>query len=110
MDFPEFSRKHEYILCAAIHFDDGKKHAHQPFNIESGIVYCGWRHGCIFAQLGGTVKERQDFGIFEKEQGFLTNRNRFVGRVEAGKIALACGQIKELKFFGGKMMDSSDLY
>ncbi len=100
----------EQILCAAIHFDDGKKHSHQPINIESGLVFCGWKHACIFPQLGGTVGERQKLGIFEKEQGFLTNLNRFVNRTEAGKIALASGQITELKYFGGEELDSSDLY
>ena len=29
----------EYILCAAIWFDDGVVHAHQPKNIDIGIVY-----------------------------------------------------------------------
>lgn len=96
----------EYLLCAAIHFDDGKKYNHQPFNIESGLVLCGWRHGCIFPQIGGLVKERQELGIFEKEQGFLTNKNRFVGRKEAGQIAFAAGQTKKLISF----LYSEDLY
>ncbi len=87
----------EYILCAAIWFDDGKKYALQPYNITSGLVLCGWRHGCIFPQIGGLVKERQKLGIYEKEQGFLTNKNRFVDRVEGGKIAFEAGQTEELK-------------
>lgn len=104
------TEKKERILCAAIWFDDGKKHPHQPKNIETGLVYCGWMHGCIFPQLGGTVGERHKIGLFEKEQGFLTSKNRFVGREEAGKIALACKQIDKLRHFGGKLLDSSDLY
>lgn len=86
----------EYILCAAIWFDDGKEYAHQPKNVKTGLVFCGWRHGCIFPQIGGTVKERQDLLIFEKEQGFLTNENRFVDRKEAAKIAIASGQITDV--------------
>lgn len=39
------------IMCAAIHYDDGKQHTHQPYNIESGLVDCGWRHACIFPQI-----------------------------------------------------------
>jgi hypothetical protein len=98
--------KKEYILCAAIWFDDGKKYNLQPYNIESGLVLCGWRHGCIFPQIGGLVKERQELGIFEKEQGFLTNLNRFVDRVEGGKIAFESGQTEELKTY----LYSEDLY
>jgi hypothetical protein len=96
----------EYILCAAIWFDDGKEYRLQPKNIEKGLVLCGWRHGCIFAQIGGLVGERQKLGIFEKEQGFLTNKNRFVDRKEGGQIAFDAGQTKELK----KTLFSEDLY
>ena len=100
----------EYILCSAIYFDDGKEYWQQPIGIKTGIVICAWKHACVFPIIGGTVGERQELGIYEKEQGFLTSRNRFVGREEAGKIALACGQIKKMNYFGGKLLDSSDLY
>ena len=96
----------EYILCAAIWFDDGKEYRHQPKNIDTGLVLCGWRHGCIFPQIGGLVKERQQLGIYEKEQGFLTNLNRFVGRKEGAEIALKANQIKESK----ETLFSEDLY
>jgi len=33
--------KKTYILCAAIHYEDGIKYPHQPRNIEFGIVACG---------------------------------------------------------------------
>jgi hypothetical protein len=85
----------ERILCSAIWFDDGKEYHFQPKNIKSGIVFCGFRHSCIFQQIGGTVKERQEIGIHEKEQGFLTNKNRFVDREEAARIALEANQIKQ---------------
>jgi hypothetical protein len=96
----------EYILCAAIWFDDGEQYEHQPKNITTGLVFCGYRHGCIFQQIGGTMGERKQLGIYEKEQGFLTNRNRFVDREEAAKIALQANQIAEplLRLF------SEDLY
>jgi hypothetical protein len=96
----------EYILCAAIHFDDGKKYRLQPKNIETGLVLCGWRHGCIFPQIGGLVKERKDLGIFEKSQGFITNFNRYVERKEGGEIAFKAGQTSELK----ETLYSEDLY
>ena len=85
----------EKILCAAIHFDDGKKYQFQPINIESGVVFCGYRHSCMFQQIGGTVPERHNFGIYEKAQGFLTNKNRFVERKEALEIAIKANQVDE---------------
>lgn len=96
----------EYILCAAIYFDDGKYYAHQPKGIQTGLVLCGWRHGCIFPQIGGLVKERQELGIYEKEQGFLTSKNRFVNRHEATLIAKKAGQIT----FIDRPLYSEDLY
>lgn len=96
----------EYILCSAIWFDDGKEYAGTPYNIESGIVFCGWRHGNIFPQVGGTVTDRQAIGLFEKEQGFITNLNRFVGREEAGAIAYKAGQIDK----PNNHLFSEDLY
>jgi len=46
--------------------------------------------------------------VGENIQGFLTNTNRFVDREEGAKIALSCGQIKELKY--GSILYSEDLY
>lgn len=100
----------EYILCAAIWFDDGKQYSMQPKNIKSGLVLCGWRHGCIFSQIGGLVKERQELGIFEKEQGFLTNLNRFVDRYEGAKIAVNAGQLKDKSIVSVERLFSEDLY
>jgi hypothetical protein len=99
----------EKILCAAIWFDDGKKYNHQPKNIESGLVLCGHRHGCIFQQIGGLVAERQQLGIYEKEQGYLTNTNRFVDRVEALEIAKRENQLLDPKATLTQLY-SEDLY
>jgi hypothetical protein len=82
----------EYIVCAAIWFDDGKIHPHQPINIDIGIVHMGHRHCNCFASIGGLVKDRLEMGIHEKEQGFLTSYNRFVTREEAAEIALSQDQ------------------
>ncbi|MCK9447014.1 hypothetical protein M0Q50_09210 [bacterium] len=43
------------------------------------------------------------------EQGFLTNQNRFVNRIEGAKIALECGQIKQLQY-SKDVLYSEDLY
>jgi len=87
------AKDEEYIICAATWFDDGKKYKHQPKNIETGIVLCGFGHHVMFQQIGGLVRERQNLGIHEKEQGFITSQNRFVGRAEASIIAYKAGQI-----------------
>ena len=96
----------EYIMCAANWVDDKIEHPFQPFNISSGIVYCGWRHPCIFQQY----KERfpqETFGKSET-QGFLTNKNRFLNRKEALDLVLSNGQLKA-KLIGG-VLTSEDLW
>lgn len=100
----------EKITCAAIWFDDGKVYPHSPINIDSGLVLCGHRHCNIFPQIGGLVKERTELGIFEKEQGFLTDSNRFVNREEAWYIAKLAGQIKHPNAATAGSLDSSHLY
>ena len=97
------SNEIEKILCAAIWFSNGKQYPYQPKNIDEGIVLCGHRHGVIFQQfrffatdvLKLDVAGRHALEIFEKEQGFLTNFNRFVGREEAAQIAFDAGQTQE---------------
>ena len=91
----------EYIICAANHYDDGKKHPHTPKNIYQGFVICGRRHhNCIaiFAQMMGFFENRgytEEAMIIHKTeiQGFLTNTDRFVNRKEAYKIAYEANQI-----------------
>lgn len=91
----------EFILCAAIHFNDGKKHQHQPNNIESGFVVTGRRHHNCYATLGAIA---DSIGLEERirllidkadrdQQGFITSTNRYVSRSEAFKIAKANNQI-----------------
>lgn len=71
----------EYILCAAIRRLDGS-------------VDLGYRHDQIYSRV---PKEQMTevYGIdFYDDMGFLTSKNRFVGRREAYQIALASGQVK----------------
>ena len=93
----------EKILCAAIHFDDGIDYTHQP--LKPGFVICGLRHGAIFeiAYACGISKE------FERTQGFLTSRGRFVKREEACKIAGKMNQINN-KIGPDGILFSEDLY
>lgn len=104
----------EYILCAAIWYKEIPvlKEIPEilPKNIDKGIVVTGHRHGqCIWlvACLTGrrTVKTGAD-SVGETIQGFLTNTNRFVDRIEAAAIALKSGQIKKET----SMLFSEDLY
>lgn len=80
--------KEEYIICAAIHFPDGNKYAHQPRNIESGIVICGRRHHNIFV-----VAKECNLSHIDSIQGFLTSKDRFLNREDAAQLAFGNGQI-----------------
>ncbi len=94
-----------YITCSAIWFNDGKKHDHQPFNIETGFVICGHRHhNCYMTAyiLNGNKRIKK----LEEIQGFMTSENNFVDRKEGGLIAFKSGQIPELK----TRLYSEDLY
>ena len=101
----------EYIVCAAIHFQDGIHYNNQPLNVMSGLVICGYRHGSIFGITKGLNYKKPDVQI----QGFLTSRNRFVDRTEAKILALNCGQICEntdpnYTGYTGEELFSEDLY
>lgn len=96
-------KKEEYILCAAVHFQDGIEYVHQPKNIESGFVICGRRHHNCF-----TTKSIFNTPFINSEQGFLTSKDRFVDREEARKIAIDCGQITETMH--STKLFSEDLY
>ena len=96
-----------YIICAAIWFNDGKKHKHQPRNIDSGFVVAGRRHHNVFLTVAD-IKDvpYKDYGYSENIQGFLTSDDRFVNRKEAGQIAFDAGQTAKLT----ECLFSEDLY
>lgn len=97
------SNMKQYILCAAIYYNDGKEHQSQPNNIKTGYVICGRRHhNCIHTFLALGLEHPKTTAI----QGFLTNDNLFVDRVEAAKIAYVAGQVQEQH----KILISEDLY
>jgi len=67
--------------------------------IKDGTIYTGKRHGDIFPQF--------PLGFLRcGEQGFVTDKGKFVNRGQAAKIAYECGQIpiKKSELF------SEDLY
>ena len=94
-----------YIICSAIHYDDGISHLHQPINIKTGYVIAGRRHHNIIINMDilGIKTQRENI------QGFLTSDDRFVDRAEALQIAVDSEQCQpeELKF---KVLFSEDIY
>lgn len=42
--------------------------------------------------------------------GFYTSYGRYVDREEAARIAIESGQIQKCHYFGGKQLDSSDIF
>lgn len=101
----------EYILCAAIWYDDGIKigtetvidvpqhfrgATFQNTNIDTGYVICGWRHGNIISIKATNSMYSPE--IKDAIQGFMTSTGRFVDRWQAAYIGLQAEQ--ELTEFG----------
>lgn len=128
--------KTEYILCAAVHYDNGLEYKYQKnYGIETGFVLCGYRHPMICDVLPfnpyylkklfdeddkEAIQKYEElnikYGWQEKDltrckttQGFITNKGRFVNRKEAYKIALNTGQIDSSNGVDGELF-SEDLY
>lgn len=96
----------EYILCAAIWYDDGisrddeakaleegkertfpvhfRGATFQNTNISTGYVICGWRHGNIISVKPCNTKFCPE--IKDTVQGFMTSSGRFVDRWQAAYI------------------------
>ena len=103
--------KDEYIICAAIWFDDENLYDNphcKPKNIDTGFVIAGMRHcNCLATYQVLTNKRAPESGI-QTVQGFITSRNRFVDRREGNNIAIKSGQV-----YGNEEGDelmSEDLY
>lgn len=96
---PSTPNDREQCICAAI-------------KLTNGEVWRGHRHdGAIkYAMDAGVTKQE----IYDAEQGFITSRNRFVGREEgarlqhdAGIVSAETGNLPERE---GGMLFSEDLY
>jgi hypothetical protein len=72
---------------------------------HDGKVYTGRRHCQIIRDIVASTSTKRVLG----EQGFVLEDGRFVNREDAAFIALASGQIKELKFNTTKLF-SEDLW
>jgi hypothetical protein len=97
--------KLEYILCAALYYDDGVEYPHQPKNIKTGIVVCGRRHHNCFVILSRLLPDRIKANV---QQGFVTSKDLYVSRETANEIALSIGQVKDNQH--GDELISEDLY
>lgn len=88
------ARKPEFILCAAIHYDDGIIYEHQPINIQTGLVICGRRHHNCIINASIMLGDRYSSRLVDRaSQGFITSMDRYVDRKEGYKIALANNQV-----------------
>jgi len=99
--------KPEFILCAAIWYDDNIEREHQPKNTKTGLVVCGHRHHNVITAYAYFTGRRTGAG---DTQGFLTSTHRFVDRHEGWKIADKAGQIIPRKGQKEGMLFSEDLY
>lgn len=103
----------EFVMCAAIWYDDGEKHEFQPYNIESGYVVCGWRHPNCFSTYRAIKQEKgkitfKELNKMHGVQGFLTTKNRFLNRAEALELVQHTGQLSK-PLIGG-VLTSEDLW
>jgi len=87
----------ERIYSAAIWYQDLPTAKYNPINITSGVVVSGYRHADIIATVVNLLGKRTcqvgEDCAGSHVQGFVTNQNRFVNRVEALEIARAADQI-----------------
>lgn len=83
------ARTDEYILCAAIHIDDGARRPMQP--VPSGYVIGDYRHARLLDLAGDLAP---GYRVTQERQGFLTSHGRFLSRDAALGVAKAAGQIR----------------
>ena len=73
-------KQKEFILCAAIDYN--------------GTIVCGHRHSDCYKTLKSLLGEINTDDMPKRDnQGFLTSKNRYVGREEAWVIAKENNQI-----------------
>lgn len=101
----------EWILCAAIHYDDGEINIRRTCKNypKTGIVICGYRHPDIIGILPTNNSLRNDGKEYKCTQGFITSKGRFVDREEAYLIAKKADQLLN-DFEGKSKLFSEDIY
>ena len=73
--------------------------------MQDGVLYTGRRHDFIIHDIVAMTGTRPVTG----DQGFVTSEGRYVGRIEAGKLAVAAGQIAKLRYGKGTELYSEDM-
>jgi|GEM_PF-2298766 hypothetical protein len=87
-------KRPEFIICSAIHYDDGIEYPHQAKNIHTGLVICGRRHHNCITNASLMLGDKYNKNLANRAaQGFMTSEDRYVNRKEAFRIALAQKQI-----------------
>lgn len=101
----------EWILCSAIHYDDGEINTRRTCKNypKTGIVICGYRHPDIIGILPTNNSLRNDGKEYKCTQGFITSKGRFVNREEAYLIAKKANQLLN-DFEGKSKLFSEDIY
>lgn len=77
---------------------------------ETGIVYCGFRHHVIIAQINQIYNDSSAFTKMDCIHGFLTSHGNFVDRKTAFDIALEQKQIINNDNTRNGYLFSEDLY
>lgn len=107
-------KRPEFILCAAIHYDDGIIYPHQADNIQTGLIICGRRHHNCITNASAMLGDRYKRNLVNRaSQGFMTSENRYVNRKEAFTIARYNNQIIHNFYDSGnpdQILVSEDLY
>ncbi len=115
----KLSKTEEYIMCSAIWYKELplvepkalENYGIRPYNVDKGIVFCGWRHGnCMYQMCAITGKPSVEDHVGEYVQGFLTSKNRFVDREEGFVIAKSMGQLLEPDKKYGETLYSEDVW
>ena len=86
----------EIVICSAVKSGDG-------------LIVRGHRHCDCYHNFSLRPKYQAGMGIYE--DGFITSRNRFVGREEALKIQILAGKkSNDPNGYRGNILYSEDLY
>ncbi len=104
------NNKGEYILSAAIYFDDKIVHKCPPLNIKTGFVVTGRRHSDCHTTLEFFDKEGK-YPVNKDGQGFITSKNRYLNRADAYWVAKNAGQLSPISIHDeNPCLISEDLY
>ena len=105
-DYNTTKGKKEVIVCSAMYVENSiESSGYLPINKWTGFVVCGPRHNSCFKIYEALSK--MDYLSSDCIDGFITNRERFLSRQEAGKFAYESGQVK---IDVGDFLTSEDLY